>query len=242
MRILTTYACTIALFLLASCSNSTTNDQDFTAIQLGALDNVSSYTDLIAKVAEARTELGSQYNSGNEQQKDSLISVARDYLFTVIITKYFDEWNGTEWDFNGTTRTPKKGKIACGYFITTVLYDAGLNIPRVKWAQQASEAFITKMTTDVKRFSNKPIADVMAYIESKGDGLYIAGMDSHVGFIYKKGTRTRFVHASYYDPKIGVQSEKLDSDNPLNVSRYRVIGRILGDAMMKKWLLNESWE
>jgi len=202
----------------------------------------TTYPELLSKVAAVQTEMGTHYKAGTEHQKDSLVTVAGDYLLDVIINDFFGQWEGTEWDFNGTTRTPRQGKIACGYFITTVLYDAGFDIPRVKWAQQASEYFITRLSSDVKRFSNKPIADVTTYIKEKEDGLYIVGLDSHTGFIYKKGTKIRFVHASYYDPKIGVQSEKLDSHNPLNESAYRVIGRILSPAMIRKWLLDEKWE
>lgn len=201
-----------------------------------------SYQDLVSKVAVKRTELGTTYKNATESQKDSIVDAAGDYLFDVIVNDFFSQWDGTEWDFNGTTRTPRKGKIACGYFITTVLYDAGFDIPRVNWAQQASEYFITRLSTDIKRFSNKPVADVKSYIQGKEDGLYIVGLDNHTGFIYKKGSVIRFVHASYYDPKIGVQSEELDSDNPLNRSAYRILGKILGDTMIRKWLTNEKWQ
>ena len=37
-------------------------------------------------------------------------------------------WIGTVWDFNGVTRTPKQGAIACGYFVTNVLTDLGFKI------------------------------------------------------------------------------------------------------------------
>ena len=227
----------ILLFLISCNGNFAEPEPEMKLFYPG-----TSYADLITKVASVQTEMGTDYKAGNTQQKDSILSAAGDYLLEVIINDFFDQWNGTEWDFNGTTRTPKQGKIACGYFITTVLYDAGFAIPRVKWAQQASEYFITRLSTDVKRFSNKSIDDITAYIKAGEDGLYIVGLDSHTGFIYKKGAKIRFVHASYYDPKIGVQSEKLDSDNPLKVSKYRVIGRILSDEMVKKWLLKESWE
>ena len=55
-------------------------------------------------------------------------------------------WIGTPWDFNGITQSPGKGKIACGYFVTTVLRDAGVKINRVKMAQCASETKINSLT------------------------------------------------------------------------------------------------
>lgn len=201
-----------------------------------------TYPELIARVSNERKTIKARYETADEQRRDSLIDQARGYLLEVITTDFFDHWYGTEWDFNGTTRTPGEGKIACGYFITTVLKDAGFDIPRVHWAQQASEYYITRMTTDIKHFSNKPVETVMAYFNGREDGLYVVGLDNHVGFVCKTGDRLRFVHASYYDPKIGVQSEPLKGDNPLAHSSYRVAGRILDDEMVRKWILGEKWE
>lgn len=200
-----------------------------------------SYEDLKKKVETRRTNWNAAYLAADENEKDAIVDSATTYLLETITTDFFDQWYGTEWDFNGTTKTPRKGKIACGYFITTVLTDAGFKMPRVKWAQQASEYYITRMTTDVKRFSNQPVEKVEKWLMDRPDGLYVAGLDSHVGFVHKSGKKIRFVHASYYDPKIGVQSEELDGDNPFAESNYRVIGRILDKNMVQKWILGEEW-
>ena len=197
------------------------------------------YADLKASVEKQRTAYLTEYNSAED--KTSVIKKAQTYLLETITSDFFAQWYGTEWDFNGTTHEPRKGKIACGYFITTVLEDAGFKIPRTKWAQQASEYYITRMTTDVKRFSNQSVETVKAYFLGRPDGLYIAGLDNHVGFVYKNGNEVTFTHASYYNPKIGVQTEQLDGDNPFAKSGYRVIGRILDTEMVRKWILGESW-
>lgn len=72
-----------------------------------------------------------------------------------------------------------------------------------------------------------------------GDGLYLVGLDCHVGFIIVKDETIKFVHSNYYQPEIGVMSEGIISENPLNDSRYRVIGKLLSDKMMIKWI-NET--
>lgn len=46
---------------------------------------------------------------------------------------------GTKWDYNRTTEIPRTGSIACEYFVTTVLRDAGVRLSRSKLAQLASE-------------------------------------------------------------------------------------------------------
>ncbi|MNV07977.1 hypothetical protein D3C71_984320 [compost metagenome] len=203
--------------------------------------NLPAYADLLASVENQRVLFQKEYKNADESVRNNILERAESYLLTTITHDFFDQWTGTEWDFNGTTRTPRKGKIACGYFITTVLSDAGFKIPRVKWAQQASEYYITRMTSDVKRFSNQTSEYMKTYFLNQPDGLYVAGLDSHVGFVCKSGDEITFTHASYYDPTIGVQTEELTEDNPFAKSAYRVVGRILGKEMIQKWILGESW-
>jgi hypothetical protein len=67
---------------------------------------------------------------------------------SIIVDSVFPYWHGTQRDFNGTTQTPRKGSIACGYFVSTVLRDAGIQLNRIKLGQSASQVFI-------KTFANK---------------------------------------------------------------------------------------
>lgn len=218
-------------FIFLGCSQQTTKVKG----------DLPAYEDLLSSVAKERAIFEKEYKQADEAERAGIEEKASSYLLEKITHDFFNQWYGTEWDFNGTTRTPRKGKIACGYFITTILSDAGFKIPRVKWAQQASEYYITRMTSDVKRFSNRTPEYMKDYFLKQPDGLYVAGLDSHVGFVYKSGDELTFTHASYYDPEIGVQTESLDGDNPFAKSAYRVVGRILGKDMIRKWILGESW-
>jgi hypothetical protein len=203
--------------------------------------NLPAYEDLVSSVEKQREAFQKEYEEADEADQSKIEERAASYLLKKITRDFFDQWDGTEWDFNGTTRTPRKGKIACGYFITTVLSDAGFKIPRTRWAQQASEYYITRMTSEVKRFSNQTPGAMEAYFLKNPDGLYVAGLDNHVGFVFKSGDEVTFTHASYYDPKVGVQTEPLIGDNPFAKSAYRVVGRILNKEMVRKWILGESW-
>lgn len=236
-RFMKTYSLPILLFLFLLPVFFACNAQDEEETK-----PLPPYQSLIDSTEKQRTTFQKQYLAADEAGKATVVKNAQAFLLQVITEDYFNQWYGTEWDFNGTTRTPRKGKIACGYFITTVLTDAGFKIPRIKWAQQASEYYISRMTTDIKRFSNQSVATVKTYLLGRPDGLYVAGLDNHVGFVYKSGEDIQFIHASYYDPKVGVQSEELDGNNPFAKSGYRVIGRILDQEMVKKWMLGEEWK
>jgi hypothetical protein len=147
-------------------------------------------------------------------------------------------WMGTKWDFNGITEVPQQGKIACGYFVTTVLRDAGLPIERIKLAQCASEKLVTSLVEDkyVKRFSNVAMDDFMAYLKLNGFGLYVIGLDNHTGFIFNDGLDIWFIHATFIGTG-DVQKEKVATSTILNSSKYRIVGKISADEFaLNKWI------
>ena len=209
------------IFLLTVCANCQTHQQD--------------YKTIIDEIAQQREQYKQQYINSNT--KDAVVNSANKYLVEKISTTLFPFWYGTKWDFNGVSRIPKKGKIACGYFVTAILTDSGFKIPRIKWAQSASEVFIKKLAkNNIKRFSNTPLSDIKTYLKKSGNGLYIVGLDNHVGFIYVKNETMQFIHANYYEPETGVMSQDLDSWNPLKHSKYRVIGKLMSKQMVVNWI------
>jgi hypothetical protein len=199
------------------------------------------YSKLVENIKIQQDSFALNFQQADTAQQQIIISKARRYLLETITSELLPYWYGTPWDFNGTTRIPRKGKIACGYFVTNVLTDVGFDIPRVKWAQSASEVFIKKLAPNhLKRFTNTSIADVENYLLESGAGLYLVGLDSHTGFITVINNKVRFVHADYYDPEKGVVSEALNSDSPIKFSRYRVIGKLFSDEMIISWIQKKA--
>lgn len=196
-----------------------------------------NYLELHKEILLKKDSLHNVYNRVTLTGKDSVIDNTRKFLFDIIANDIFPYWYGTPWDFNGHSKIPQQGTIACGYFVTTVLLDAGFNVPRIKWAQSASGVFIKKLApNNLQRFSNKPISAIEKYLKNAGPGLYVVGLDSHVGFIVVKNDSIQFVHANYYEPDIGVMSQEIDSKNPLKDSKYHIIGKLLTDEMVINWL------
>ncbi|MCF8275235.1 MAG: hypothetical protein K9J17_00755 [Flavobacteriales bacterium] len=210
--------------------------------QSGCSQTKLDYNTVKSEIAKRKRELSSAY-SDPKCDKDSVVQCAQQFLFTTMTSKVFPCWYGTRWDYNGTTEEPRKGSIACGYFVTTTLRDLGFDIPRVRWAQLASESMIREMTGSeyIKRYRFADISHIESEIRAWDDGLYVVGMDSHVGFIVNSNGKCAFVHSDYFNPLSGVISEALDSDNPLKTSKYRVIGKILTKEMTRKWLENERF-
>ena len=146
--------------------------------------------------------------------------------FDARLAAIHDEWLGTEWAFSGTTRTPRGGAIACGYFVTTTLQQAGVELDRVRLAQAASETMIVELAKPetVRRFSDAPLDAFLASVRRQGEGYYIVGLDDHTGFlrVAEDGVIT-FVHSG---PGKGVVIEAPGDAPKLANSRYRVTGKI----------------
>lgn len=203
----------------------------------------TEYSTIINQITKKQQAYKSTYIKATKTKKDSILSKARQFITQKMVSEIFPAWYGTPWDFNGTTYHPQKGFIACGYFVTTTLDHAGFKIPRYKWAQLSAENIIKKFTSKnkIKRMSNKSIVDVADYIKSQGKGLYVVGLDCHVGFIYNNGKDIKFIHSNYYEPDIGVMSQNISSYNPLNHSKYRVFGKLFDDKMIESWILNNKF-
>ena len=156
---------------------------------------------------------------------------------SIIVDSIFPYWYGTSWDFNGTTQAPGKGSIACGYFVSTILSDAGIPLNRVKLGQSASQVFIKTFANKkgTKIFSDKPLDSTLNFIKSKGIGLFIIGLDFHVGFIYNDGKNIWFIHSKWSNPKAVVKENAAES-GILYYSKYRIVGKISNNKM-----LLDSW-
>lgn len=133
---------------------------------------------------------------------------------------------GTKWDYSGVTRIPRQGAIACGYFVTTTLEQAGVKLERVRLAQVASEQMILALTkpASVKRYRNVTLDAFLTSVRQQGEGYYIVGLDNHTGFLKVSGKgEIKFIHSG---PGRGVVKEQPEDAPELVSSRYRVTGKI----------------
>ncbi len=177
-------------------------------------------------------------------QKTIVYNKSRQLLITYFSDSMFVCWYGTGWDFNGTTTTPRDGDIACGYFVTTLIRDAGFDIQRTKLAQCASSSMINTLCpkNDVKIISNNQVQKVKDHILSKSDGIFILGLDNHTGFVVKKGKELRFVHSNYKFGSDKVVSESFDKSEAIQENGYFVIGNFTGsDSTLINWLNKKTY-
>lgn len=204
----------------------------------------SQYSELKVNVETKRMEFKRKYIkticNGN---KELIIIKATKYLLKRLIDDFLPAWLGTPWSFNGRTRTPHVGSIACGFFVVHVLQDLGFKMPS-KMARQPSENIIKNLTgrKNIKRFSNTvSLEQLKDWMIKSGEGIYIVGLDIHVGFIIYKKNKITFFHSSYYNPHLKVVEQDLMEKSPLTDSKYRVLGKIFDVGMIKRWLTGDSF-
>lgn len=200
------------------------------------------YQKTLASLAKARQDLSKRYQAAEDKERTKLLKEAHQTLFTALREKIFPAWYGTAWDFSGTTQTPGEGEIACGYFVSTTLRDAGLKVERVKMAQQASEKIIMALTPPehVWRFRNKGRDPVLEKVKAEGEGLYLVGLDNHVGYLMNHKGAIQFCHSSYLGDSV-VACEPAETADALR-SNYYVLGDVLTDALLRRWLSEEPFK
>lgn len=198
-----------------------------------------SSDDPLAEIAARRASFHEGLSSAqSDAARHGVVREAAHYLEEALIDVVLPRWDGTPWAFSGTSTTPRTGSIACGYFVTTALEEAGLRVERRRLAQQASEIIVTSLVPPeaIERFSNVPVEDFTARVAKKGRGLYVVGLDNHVGFLIVRSGKVLFHHSSYVGP-IAVVREEATASSPLRDSKYRVVGKLFtDDALVEAWI------
>lgn len=198
------------------------------------------YSERIAAVAAIRKDLAAEYAAASTKEKPAVLKKARAAALDGLTGEILPAWIGTEWAFYGTTQTPRQGQIACGYFVTTTLRDAGFKVERAKLAQQASSHIADTLAghANVKWLGNDVDAAV-AYVEARGEGLWVVGLDVHVGYLWYDGNNTWMCHASYLGD--GTTTCEDARTSPAMVSNVHVVAPLFNDRMLERWLTEKSF-
>ncbi len=196
-----------------------------------------TYQRLVGDLARERAALAAAWraapdDSGRAEVRERAASV----LYRALRDRLLPAWNGTPWSLSGTALAPGARPIACGYFVSTALEAAGLAVERRRLAQQAAEDIILTLVPEsrVARFKRVPLDTFVAAVARRGDGLYLVGLDYHVGFLVVDGGRVFFHHASSFAGAV-VREPALTSA-ALAHSSYRVVGKMLDPGLIDAWL------
>lgn len=191
-----------------------------------------------ALAEQKRDALKGAYHAG----RISTYSVGR--VFTEMLLKeIIPHWYGTPWAFEGHTETPGQGQIACGYFVSTTLQHAGLNLNRYRLAQQspADEALMLSLGDTVRVVRRSDAAQALTFWRKQlHDGLYFIGLGAyHVGYLLKQGPGIYLIHSNYAPP-YQVQLQKAEESVLTGFSVFYLADITFNRRLMEYWLSGEK--
>lgn len=196
------------------------------------------YEALASELERWRGQLAERHRkAATPQQRQAVESEAR-LLLETALPSLMRCWIGTGWDFNGTAAKPGNGKIACGYFVSTVLRDAGFKVNRYRLAQQASSNIIHSFVPrdDITLAVNQAYDTFVGNLIQQEPGIYLCGLDTHVAFIVKTDDDFRFIHSSGSKPWT-VVDESRDGAGVLQKSNWRMLGNLTAsEHAIRTWL------
>ncbi len=197
-----------------------------------------NYARAKASLEKERRALARSYRRASRKARPEILATARQALLRAIVEDLVPAWEGTPWAFSGTSDTPGAGEIACGTFVGTLLHHAGFRLNRIAIGRLASEHIALSLTRNknLRRYSNRDGAEVVRQTEAWGPGLYMVGLDRHAALMFVDPARkAHLIHSSYYSA-MSVVREPPMGVTPFADSKYRVIAKLLDDAMIRKWL------
>ena len=197
-------------------------------------DSFKSYEKTLEGIRNRKYALSNAYNS---DKNDSLVLDSMNILLTEsLLNQVIPYWYGTPWAFEGHTNVPNVGEVACGYLVSTTLKHMGVNLNRYKMAQQAALLEIKSIDQDYyKCISCEANAFLKDFSNKKADGIYIIGLDNHVGFLLKRMGEMFFVHSDYINGKVNI--EVASNSEALIYSESFYVGDLSNNVdFLKKWL------
>jgi hypothetical protein len=199
------------------------------------------YQALVEDTERWRKDLADRYHKSTKpEDRDKVLKETRAFLET-LLPSMMRCWLGTPWDFNGTAEGPGKDPIACGYFVATVLRDAGFRVDRYKLAKQPSENILRTFLPRraLLRRVGVPYETFAAEARSLDPGIYIIGLDTHVAFLVAENRTFRFIHSSGSQPWCVVDEGETEAA-VLKSSNYRILGNLSADRrVLTRWLLEQ---
>jgi hypothetical protein len=206
-------------------------------------------------IEKTRAKLAKQWKAEKtDEQRRKVRDEARRFVVSTIVQDIFPAWMGTPWTMYAIEDGLKpdalypheEGKgTSCSYFVATVLVNAGLVLEtRKKFAGGIASHIQRSLAPDeedLHRWWKTTPGELEEKVTALGDGLYLVGLNCHIGFIVVEGKEARFVHASYLEPW-KVVDEKLSKAEAIvrsEKSGYVVTALFQDDRLIEHWLTAE---
>jgi len=208
------------------------------------------YEAFLEQVIARRAELGARFAAARGQRDRAAIrNEARRYIVDTLESHVFPAWMGmpSGGGVQATASRPHEPGmyISCSYFLTAALQNAGLVLESRARFAQAPAAWIERALLppggQIHRYGNLSPEDLERRLVELGEGLYVVGLNIHVGFIVVRDGHARFVHSSYTPPGT-VVDEPVVSSMAIALSQskgYWISPLFKDDRIVEMWLRHQ---
>lgn len=208
-----------------------------------------SFEELVAQIEARRQELHAQWKRGDREQRARVRDEARRYVVDAMVEQVFPRWIGMPWTMaiirdglKPDARVPwEQGRgVSCSFFVVSTLENAGLRLAgRRTFAGAVSlpvQLSLSPRRQDLRRWHGIGPAGLKRRMLDWGDGLYIVGLNCHIGYIVVRGGDVRFVHSSYTEPYEVVDEPLVEAAAIANSPGYVVTALYRDDRLIDHWL------
>ena len=194
-----------------------------TAFEIDA--SVESFDEKTARIERVRADFQARWEKAGKEERRSIRQGAREFAVDAIANDIVPAWLGTPWTMAAikdglkpnARRPGQEGRgISCSWFVVRVLENAGLKFANNNdFAGAIAVHFqraLAPRKKDLHRYWNVTPTQLKKRFVKHGDGLYVIGLNCHIGIVHVDGGRVRFLHSSYVDPYEVVIEELETSD------------------------------
>jgi len=214
------------------------------AVEIGIkLWSEGDYNTLKNIIKNKRQEFLNAYQKADDSVKVNIIHEAANYLFDNLLNKIIPFWYNTPWCLSGYSNIPGEGTVGCSYFISNTLVACGYNLNRFRLAQTdpiAGSRSLTFTDSVVKYIRDDQMENIAKKIlDNHPEGLYIIGLDMHVGYLLIYKSNLYFIHSAYYYPNVVCMEHFEKSPGILGSNNFYITPITANKKLIEKWILNE---
>lgn len=197
------------------------------------------YQGIVADLKGQLQNLSTGYTQAQTHEEREYVLNTSKKFFAQCFETLIEKWYGTPWDFYGDSKFPHTGYIACGYLVSNTLNHLSVDVDRRLLAQQWPVNMVRSMFgEEMSQVSDR--SAMISIIQKQGYGVYMIGLDRHVGFILYDSYGMKFIHSSYSGSKAVLAEEPEYSLALLQSGKY-YIGKLTSDSFMRKWLTHKNF-
>lgn len=201
------------------------------ALQIQPAEANEGYAEARAAIEVQRRVFAQNQSASSERQR-----AISDFIVRSVET-LSTHWFDTRWGRGiPQLEEPGEGKINCGTFVGTILNHAGFRVNVKKLQRQPSQMIIASFVPPSRRrkLVGASMDRFLSTVRDMGPGLFIIGLDLHVGLLLQTDEELRFIHSSIVPG--WVVNEDATIAPLIEDSGYRVVGKLLGKGNIRSWL------